>query len=457
MDFRLLSVVATAKATRFFLRNLGTGATAAPGLLGQYIDSKALKKLSQSFPNIILVSGTNGKTTTARLISSFLNAASINHLDNREGSNLYRGLVSSLAANSTMNGRAKFDTAVLEVDEAALPTVVSQVNPRIIVLTNLFRDQLDRYGEVDSIRRIWESSVRNLDKTTTLILNADDPSLASLEQTRAKLVFYGINERDPASTKQPEAADYLNCVRCSQTLKYSTVFLSHLGHYRCENCGFARPRVDFSATKVELRGLRGADVDLIEKRVRHTLESPLPGLYNVYNLLAAVSVARQLGVDYSHLEKALKGFKPAFGRTERLQIDGKKIYTSLVKNPTGFNEVLKTVFSDPSKKYVLIAINDLIADGRDVSWLWDVDFEFLKGKTKKILVSGIRASDMELRLKYAQVENVTRVDDLEKALEQLVGLADNGETVFVLPTYTAMLRFKSLLAKRGLAGNFWEE
>jgi len=457
MDLRLFSSLLAAKTSKFVLRKLGSGATAAPGLLSQYIDRSALRKLARYYPNIILISGTNGKTTTSRLISSILTQAEIPHIDNREGSNLYRGLVASLSSRANLLGKTDYRTAVLEVDEATLPSVIAQLSPKAVVLTNLFRDQLDRYGEVDTIRKIWQKALSNLDKSTTLVLNADDPAIAGLADTKAKVVFYGITDRNLNQGKMPHAADFLNCTRCGEPLTYERTYLSHLGHYHCLNCGLTKPRVNVAAASIQLNYLKGSEITLVEGKTKQAINLPLAGLYNVYNLLAAVALARSLNIDQKVITKAVEASKPAFGRAEQLQTEGKRVYISLVKNPTGFNEVIRTIFSENDKKLVLIAINDLIADGRDISWLWDVDFELLAGKVQKLFVSGIRAADIELRLKYAQVENVERIDELETASNKLIELAGSGETVFILPTYTAMLKLKSIFVRKGLSSQFWED
>lgn len=457
MDIQLSSAILTAKVLRSLLRRVGSGATAAPGLVSQYIDEEALRKLGKYYSNIILVSGTNGKTTTARLISAILEKADIPHVDNREGSNLVRGITASLMAEANLAGASPTSTAVLEVDEAALPVVISQISPRVIVLNNLFRDQLDRYGEVDTIRKLWLNSVQNLDSSTTLILNSDDPAVGTIKETRAKISYFGIEDKDVALTEIPHAADFLNCTNCRSTLKYKNVFLSHLGHYYCPNCDLSRQKPEVGAIKVALDGLRGSEVQVNLHKTPTEITTRLPGLYNVYNILAAVTVAAQLGVDPKIIAAAIGEFKPAFGRTERIESQGKKIYISLVKNPTGFNEAIRTVFASEEKKTSLIAINDLIADGRDVSWLWDVDFERLVKNSKYTIVSGIRAPDMVLRLKYAEAKNFEAEKNVEIAFEQALKKTESGETLFIFPTYTAMLKLKSLFAKKGLSSEFWED
>ncbi|OGY29372.1 MAG: hypothetical protein A3F35_01385 [Candidatus Woykebacteria bacterium RIFCSPHIGHO2_12_FULL_45_10] len=456
MDIRLQTALLSAKASRKLLRRFGSGATAAPGLVAQYIDKDSLRKLAASYPNIILVSGTNGKTTTSRLISAILEKAGLAHIDNREGSNLTRGLITSLASYARLSGKPKEQTAIFEVDEAALPYVVSQINPKLIVLTNLFRDQLDRYGEVDTIRRLWLKSVENLDSATTLLLNADDPGIASLTKTRAKVVFFGLEDPKLNLEKLPHAADFINCTNCGSVLNYSQVYLSHLGAYRCSKCPLTRPNPQVSAGEIHLNDLKGANFLLLAKKRTITIESPLPGLYNLYNALAASTLGLQLGIAPTTIKTAIGQFKPAFGRTETFVSNSKKIFTSLVKNPTGFNEVIRTVFSGQDKKVVLIAINDLIADGRDVSWLWDVDFEPLAERAQKVFVSGLRAADMQLRLKYAGAAS-ERFDDLEEAAEHLLAFAEKGETVYLFPTYTALIKLKAFFAQKGLTANFWED
>ncbi len=458
MDPRFLAARLSSSFINKTLRLSGGGGTAAPGLVAECIDPQSLKKLTKYVSDIVIVTGTNGKTTTSRIIGSALAKNGTSYIHNREGSNLLRGLIGSLIAKTPFFPGSKKPLALLEVDEATLPPVVAQTTLRIIVITNLFRDQLDRYGEVDSIRKTWRKALQNLDQNTTLVLNSDDPSVAHLgKNTRAKVVYFGVEDKRHSLQALPHAADFVNCIVCGNELKYETIYISHLGKYKCPSCGEERPSPGFYAKKIELLDEYSFKATIITPKDLLVVKMQLPGLYNVYNCLAAVAAAVSLNIPVTKIIQALKGYQAAFGRTESIDVAGKKVYLALAKNPTGFNELLRTIFSGNEKKHVLIIINDLIADGRDVSWLWDVDFELLKDKTEKVWVAGLRAADMGLRLKYAGIETEGFNSNIKEALDSAYTNIPPKETLFVLPTYTAMLETKKILAEKGYGRQFWED
>jgi UDP-N-acetylmuramyl tripeptide synthase len=439
-----------------------------------------------------MVTGTNGKTTTSRMIASILDAAGKQPLHNRSGSNLERGLVATLvgAATPTAGLPREMQAGLFEVDEAAMPNALPAIAPKVALFNNLFRDQLDRYGEIDTVYRKWRMALSRLGANSTLVLNADDPAIASLAQTpqlRAKVLFFGIEDARYALTELPHAADSIQCTRCGSRLDYSLILLGHLGHWRCPQCGLERPQPDVAATRVSLHGTERSEIELRTPHGKMQLTLNVPGLYNVYNGLAAVSSTLAFGVSPAHVREGLSNFTAAFGRIERVEVpgsDGKSLLMALVKNPVGFNEVLRMLFptSTPESleldkpKHLLIIINDLIADGRDVSWLWDVDFEVLApsadgrpqttdggaavDRVARVVVSGIRASDMAVRLKYAGVtsEQISLERDIGKALDLALRELPPAETLYVLPTYTSMLGFREMLHKRGWVGDqFWEQ
>jgi UDP-N-acetylmuramyl tripeptide synthase len=363
------------------------------------------------------------------------------------------------------------------VDEAAVPGVLPSVQPRVLLLNNLFRDQLDRYGELDAIYSKWKAALPRLRPGSTLVLNADDPAIAGLGITpdlRARTVNFGIEDSRHTLETLPHAADSISCPRCNSRLQYSLILLSHLGHWRCPECGLERPRPDVAATRVRLNGTESSAVTLRTPVGEVDITVQVPGLYNVYNALGAVAAALSFGVPLEIIKRGLESFTAAFGRIERVQVPGeggRSLLMALVKNPVGFNEVLRMLFplggaegeEREAPRHVLIIINDLIADGRDVSWLWDVDFEVLVTSPQpmgRVQVAGIRAADMALRLKYAGVEpDVMSVSEsLSGALDGAVGALPPGQTLYVLPTYTAMLAFRSMLHDRGWVGSrFWED
>jgi UDP-N-acetylmuramyl tripeptide synthase len=327
----------------------------------------------------------------------------------------------------------------------------------VLLLHNIFRDQLDRYGEVHYVAGLWRDAVRQLPSTAALVVNADDPLLADLSPT----LTYGIADATVGTSRAlPHAADARLCPHCGSALRYASVFYGHLGHYACTHCEFARPTPAVVATAVELLGDSGT---------RLTVESPLgvvratlrlPGLYNVYNALAAVAVCTVLGVPHETVERGLETFTAAFGRLERVQVDGgRELFLALVKNPVGFTEVLRTILTAPGQRTLLVAINDRFADGTDVSWLWDVEFERLADRVNVAVCAGLRADDMAVRLKYAGVEpeRIHAESDLARALEQAIALAAPCETIYVLPTYTAMLAMREVLQRTGHVRAFWED
>ncbi|MCH7541266.1 DUF1727 domain-containing protein [Patescibacteria group bacterium] len=460
MDIRFITAVSAAKILKAIIYVSGGGGTAAPGLLAENIDPKVLKKLGRYYDGSILVTGTNGKTTTSRLIGSILSKAKVPFVHNRAGSNLLRGLTGILAENIPLTGKIR-KLALLETDELTLPIASSSMNPKVIVFNNLFRDQLDRYGEVDKIRKIWQQSLTQLDPITTLVLNSDDHSVSHLGKTsKAPAIYFGIEDDSLALGKLPHASDFTSCIVCDNQLKFDYVYLSHLGKYSCSTCGLKRPKPDVYAERVFLDEEEGFTASVVTPKGSLGLKVPLPGIYNVYNSLAAISAALALDIGLPAISKGLESASPAFGRTERIKIEGKKVFFALVKNPSGFNEILRLLFSKKSDKYLLIIINDLIADGRDVSWLWDVDFEenFSKNSIKRVRVSGTRAVDMALRIKYASRDIEPKIEEsIGDAFEASLEEVPKGETLYVLPTYTPMLSLKKILAAKGLSKQFWED
>jgi UDP-N-acetylmuramyl tripeptide synthase len=450
------------KAVYAGLRAIGRGGTVLPGVVAQRLDPALARRLTAGLPHgVVLVAGTNGKTTTARMLAAALERGGLRVVHNREGANLLSGVTSRLVQAASFSGRLRADVAVMELDEAAFPHAIRALAPRVVVLHNLFRDQLDRYGEVDAIARRWWDALHALPPAATAVINGDDPRLAALAGALppgARALFYAVRDPRHALERLPHAADSANCPRCGSPLCYTELYLSHLGAYRCLHCSFVAPEPQVTARWIELDGIDGVRLALEHSGETVPLHLNVPGLYNAYNALAAVSAALACGVALSQATAALQGFRAAFGRAERLEIRGRQVAIFLVKNPVGFNEVLRTLFplgtdlqSAPGAR-LLIVINDLDADGRDVSWLWDVDFEALPGRVEWVIVSGIRAHDMALRLKYAGLapDQVHLEPDLKRAFDLAVERTPVGARVCVLPTYTAMLALRRVLARRRL-------
>jgi len=442
---------------------LHSGATAAPGLYASKIDKDILKKLTSQLDFSIVVSGTNGKTTTARILAGIFKAINQNFIHNRTGSNLERGIVSELIKKANFLSQPKKTIGLWEIDEAFLPTAVKILKPRVVLLTNLFRDQLDRYGEIDSLAKKWKEALKTLPKTSVAILNSDDPTVACLgKNLDCKVIYYGLRDKNLGTKNISHASDATLCPNCLKPLKYNSCFISHLGIYQCLECHHLQPEPDFSADKVKLSE-DGLEITAKTKKQKCQLKIKISGLYNSYNVLAAATTAHVLDISFEKICVGLKNFKPAFGRLEKLTIKDKKLKILLVKNPTGFNEVLKTVFSYFKNKPIslLIVLNDLIADGKDVSWIWDIDFEYLKQfkNLEKIIISGLRAEDMALRIKHSQFPIGKNNFEVEKNVNEAIELLlkSQSNNLFIFPTYTAMLNIRKILNKKGFIHSTWKD
>lgn len=394
------------------------------------------------------------------MISTILRKAGLRVMHNRSGANLLTGITTTLINQSTLWGSPRADVGLFEVDEAAFPSAVKHLQPRLCIVTNLFRDQLDRYGEVDYVASLWKQTLAELPPSSTVLLNADDPRVAALgDGLAARVLYFGVEDPSLGTTTVPHAADSRFCLQCGTPYDYQTVYYSHVGHYRCPTCGLSRPEPQLRVLKAELHGVEGSRLEVegplgnLELRVR------VPGLYNVYNALAAAGAAVAMGLDAMTIRTGIDEFSAAFGRVERIRLEGKELFLALVKNPVGFNEVLSTILREAGERHVMIVINDKFADGTDVSWLWDVDFEMLAGRVDFAVVSGLRAEDMAVRLKYAGVapELITVEGDTSKALGQALERTPDGGTLYLLPTYTAMLDVRGNLAAAGHIPPFWED
>ena len=461
-DARLVAALAAAKGAYRATQLLGrSGGTAVPGLIGERVDPRLIGKLAARLTEgAVVVAGTNGKTTTARMLTDILTAAGKRALNNGAGSNLSRGIAASFARDASVLGAPGADIAVIETDEAAFPAIVVALRPRMIVLNNLFRDQLDRYGELNSIATKWESALATMQPGTTLVYDADDPTLCALARiARAgtTLVPFGLGAHPYGLAELSHAADAVLCRKCGTPLRYHALSVGHLGDWYCPTGDNARPPLAFTAEQIRLAGMDGASFTVRDDReVTFPVETQLPGLYNVYNVLGASAAARSLGAPAETIRAALAGFVAPFGRVERVELRGRRLTLALIKNPTGANEVLR-LFTNAPPAPLLICINDLVADSRDVSWLWDTDFESLADYPAPITVSGIRALDMALRLKYAGVppDKIAVVPDIGDALIAVAEQAAVGGDAYVLPTYTAMLAAREALHAQGALRDVW--
>jgi lipid II isoglutaminyl synthase (glutamine-hydrolysing) len=430
-----------------------SGGTTAPGRMLLKLSPGALKRMAGELEaGSVLLSATNGKTTTAAMIAACLERDRRPVVHNRAGSNMAWGVATALLDA----GREPGQLGLFEVDEAWLPSVADQLEPRLLLLSNLFRDQLDRYGELELLADRWAELVGRLDGRARFVLNADDPLVADLGRARTGVTYFGVEDDSQALPSMQHAADSKHCRNCGAAYAYEAIYLGHLGRYRCPNCGRERPAPQVAATQVQLDGMSGSHVKLRTPQGTLELDLPLPGLYNVYNAVAAAATALELGVPPATVDEALEGFGGAFGRVETIPMDGRGVSILLIKNPAGANEVLRTLTLEDGELDLWLALNDRIADGRDVSWIWDADFEVLTGRVRRATCAGTRAEEMALRLKYAGIDAGIEVErDLERSLDAAVA-GTKGERLYALPTYTALLELRDLPARRGLARR-WSE
>src|SRR5215210_4630021 len=370
----------------------------------------------------------------------------------------------ALVSDSGLAGTPLSEMGLFEVDEASVPKVAAEAEIEILAVLNLFRDQLDRYGELAYTGKVIASSFGDLPQSGAVVLNADDPLVASLGRSARRPAFYGVDEPSLDTGRLQHVADSKDCPVCGTALIYESVYMGHVGLYDCRHCDFSRPEPAYRASRVRLLGAQGSEFLLSTPKDEANVKLGLPGLYNVYNALAAAAVAGEAGVGLAEISRGLREFGGAFGRVERVKAGDREAFLLLIKNPVGFNEILRTFVTGAEAKNVLIAINDNDADGRDVSWLWDVDFEMLadareEGKTDAapFFVSGIRAQDMAVRLKYAELPVGPVIPDRKEAIKSALEATPPGETLYVLPTYTAMLEIRHTLSEMGYTHPFWED
>jgi len=451
---RLQLEIALARAAGRLSRVAGRGGgTTIPGKILATLDPGALGTLASRLPRgSALVSGTNGKTTSAAMVAEILGGA-VRLAHNRAGANLVSGVASALLAAPNA------ELGLFEVDEGAFPEVSRRVRPHAVLLGNLFRDQLDRYGELELVAERWRTALAELDSAASVVVNADDPLLADIARGRPNVLRFGLDDPSAARERLPHAADSKYCRSCGAPYEYRAAYVGHLGDYRCPNCHDERPPLDVAARSIKLSGLESAAFDLVTPEGTRRVSLGLPGLYNVYNAVAAASLSLVLGASLDDVGQGLGRFRAAFGRFERIPAGEKAVLLLLIKNPAGANEVVRTLVAAGAPPLAVVALNDNIADGRDVSWIWDVDFEPLAVGLATLLVTGGRAEELALRFKYGGVprERIEIVPKLSEALDRGLELTPPGKDLVVLPTYTAMLALRRIAAERGLVRPYWEE
>jgi UDP-N-acetylmuramyl tripeptide synthase len=451
--FPLSAEIAAARVAGRLSRLARTGGgTTLPGKLLAKLDPGSINRLAARLPHgSALISATNGKTTTAAMAAEILSPrARLAH--NSSGANLVSGVASALLASDDA------ELGLFEVDEGALPEVSRRLQPRAVCLGNLFRDQLDRYGELELIAERWREAVRRLPSHASLAVNGDDPQVGDLARERPDVLVFGLDDPRHAHPALQHAADSKWCLRCGRPYDYAAAYVGHLGDYRCPGCGHGRPTLDVAARNLELAGLESVGFDLVTPQGERRVTLRVPGLYNVYNALAAASLAQVLGAELDEITAGLERFSAAFGRFERIVLEDKRVLMLLIKNPAGANEAIRTLLAGGPPTLALIALNDEIADGRDVSWIWDVDFEPLLDRLERVVATGSRAAELALRCKYGGFadEAIEVVPDLGRALDRALALTTAGGELVALPTYTAMLELRKIIGERGYVRPYWE-
>ncbi len=448
------------KATAALSRGLRRGGgTTLPGDVARFIDPRILTRLARGLPDgSIVVTGTNGKTTTAALLRHILEANGEPPVANQAGANLIFGVTAAVINRTDFRGRTPARVGLFEIDEASLPRLVSEISPRTIVVTNLFRDQLDRYGELETTAAHIRRALTQGPEGMTAVLNADDPMVAALGDDLPRVVYAGLDDATLLRPELSHGADAKFCPRCGNAFVFEGVYFGHVGRYRCPRGDFSRPAPEVRATSVRISGMDRMQLQVTDGAEMVAVEVPLSGLYNAYNVVMAMAGARAMGVSLEKSGAALRTFTPAFGRMEKAVINGRDAILLLAKNPTGFNEVLRTSIEFGHATSFLIALNDRIADGQDVSWIWDVDFEQLRGVARHVVISGDRALDLRVRLKYADVpaDRMEVVTGWSQALARAAEATPPSETLFVLPTYTAMLELRAVLTHGGALQPYWQ-
>jgi UDP-N-acetylmuramyl tripeptide synthase len=465
-DVALRAKVALARAAGTLSRaSRRGGGTSLPGKLLLRLDPRAIEQLGKRLDRgSVVVSATNGKTTTSGMVAAILMQAGIHPVHNRAGANMPGGVATALLEQTRPEG-VPSSLGVFEVDEAWLRSVVEDLSPATVLLGNLFRDQLDRYGELEKLADEWSALVAERAGRTSFVLNADDPLVADLGRAadgsvRERVTYFGLEDRGQALERIEHASDAKHCRRCGAAYRYSAAYLGHLGVYECPRCGNARPAPSIAARDVELNGMRGTRFTLTSPAGEVEISLPRPGLYNVYNATAAAACCLQLGATLDHVKDGLRLGSVAFGRAEVLDLGGREAAILLVKNPAGANEVFRTLAGaaadDGGTLDVWMVLNDRIADGRDISWIWDADFETLAPTTGRVVCSGTRAEELALRFKYAGVEEgrLEVVPSLERGFDRALAGSDDHD-LYVLPTYTALLELRDLLARRGDVEGHW--
>lgn len=467
MKFRQIIAIFVSKFTIFALHLLRRGGTTLPGKIAFKLYPGILKSIAKDF-EIIMVTGTNGKTTTTRIIEEILKNNNIDYITNKSGANLLSGITTLFIQAVSICGKPKHKVALIESDEAAFNQVTKHLKPKAVVVTNFFRDQLDRFGELYSTLNAVKTGLERIDDNTTLVLNADDSMCASLGvNTSKKVIYYGANQDVCQGSTDDINSDAMFCIFCKSKYNYTNHIYGHLGGFYCTNCGYSRPAADLECTGIQEAGSSYTTIKwkcapaLLQDDKELTTRINLPGLYNVYNALSAAACGLALNYSVDTVTNALQSFQSGFGRMETIKVQDKTVKLILVKNPTGFNQVLRFLALDTNALNVAFLVNDNLADGTDISWLWDVDFEQLNDISDKIdtlITSGVRGEDMAVRLKYSGIDirKIRIIKDYHMLIDEGLKMTPSGGCFYILPTYTAMLDIRSILKKKFNLKEFWK-
>jgi len=439
MEVLVLTILIT--KILIFLLELRGGGSSLPGKVALKLNKNILTRLARGW-NVILITGTNGKTTTSDMIAKALQSGGLVTINNSAGANMTSGIVTAFVKDYKFFDKRENRHAVIEVDEAYLRQVTSMLKPKMIVVTNIFRDQLDRYGETTTTYKFIFDGIKNA-PDATLVLNGDESMLGNMPVVNDCIYFGFENYSEPEILANTES---IFCRDCQTKYDYESIVFNHLGHYRCPNCGHARPKLDYAVTDVHLSPT-GSQVLIND----YDLEIGIPGLYNIYNAICAYVVAKQFGVEKLKIKESLASGTSKFGRFEAIEIDEKTMKLLLIKNPAGCNQCIDTVAIDEARVSLMFLLNDKYADGRDVSWIYDAHFEKLaKMNVSKVIIGGDRAYDMAIRLKVAGLDkiNFTICKTYDEVLDTF---KKQDEDVYAFTTYTAMTSFRAYLVDKGFA------
>lgn len=458
--FRMGFTILVTKLTIFALRLLGRGGTSLPGKIALKICPSLFSDLSDAF-RIIMITGTNGKTTTARIVAGMLNQAGINFITNKSGANLSSGIATTIVSALSLTGKPLVRTALLETDEAAFRVIAPELKPEIIIVTNFFEDQLDRFGEVYTTLNKVREGIEGTPESK-LILNADDSLSASLSHTlQNPVLYFGLGDNVYPEAYLEASSDVTFCINCKSRYDYLSNSFGHLGHFKCPNCGYERPNAHIECTEVLEYDNLSSTIEIKMPDRKIAVKLALPGLYNIYNALAGAAVGHLLELNETDLVNVLEGFECGFGRMESLNVSDRNLKMILVKNPIGFNQVLKYLLTQNEPFVISFIINDKPGDGTDFSWLWDVNLEilsFMQNKIRKFFISGSRAEDMAVRLKYAGIKTDSIIIEKNNnaLIDSMIQSSKEKETIYLLPTYTAMLGIRQSLKERYNLKEIWE-